>query len=327
MKKLNPNIHALINLLADGNFHSGDELGQALDMSRAGVWKLIKQVQALGPDIEVVKGKGYRLLKALVLLDETRLGTAMARYFPGGVLHVYPLVDSTNTRLAATPCGRSRQTQVCLAEKQELGRGRFERTWYSPFAENIYFSIKYCFMMDVSALSGLSIVVGVALVRLFERLGVPEPAQIKWPNDILCRGQKLAGTLIEITAESHAPACAIIGVGMNINMTEARSLDKPWTSLAALSGQQWDRNAIVNEWLKVLSEALAGFCRYGSKAFIEEFAASNFLEGRNVELAAGRRSVQGEVLGIDEHGFLKLRHGDGSVKSYSSGEVTLDWQG
>jgi BirA family transcriptional regulator, biotin operon repressor / biotin---[acetyl-CoA-carboxylase] ligase len=308
----------LLRLLQDGRFHSGEALGAALGISRAAVWKQLRSLEAeLGLPIYKVRGRGYRLASPLRLLDERAL---TSQTWPVSVLHS---VDSTNSEaLRHLEAGQS-VPFVVLAERQAAGRGRRGRTWISPFAENLYYSLVLRVEGGVRQLEGLSLVVGLALLRALQGMGV-DGAGLKWPNDLLVDGRKIAGILLELSGDPADVCHVVIGIGVNVNMLpgQAPPIDQPWTSMRAVLGRGIDRNELVS----ALNEQLMGYLglhqERGFSALLEEWQDSHLWQGRQVRLAAGAQELVGVVLGVDVTGAIRLQV-DGVERHFSGGELSL----
>jgi BirA family biotin operon repressor/biotin-[acetyl-CoA-carboxylase] ligase len=313
----------LIQLLSDGAPHSGTELGAALGVSRTAVWKNIKKLQAYGVTIQTMKGQGYALASPLILLDPLKIKSLLGDQ--SIVLHVFESIGSTND-YAKTLFDPSR-IQVCLAEQQTAGRGRFNRPWHSPFGENIYFSLSYPFTQELSQLGGLSLVTGLCLIKTLNELYVlSEPVGIKWPNDILANHQKLAGTLIEMKAESHGAANIVIGIGINVNMlkSESKSTTQPWTSLQKLTGQYQDRNSLVAQLIHNLVDYLERFTSKGLKSFMKEWREYDVLKGKKITLQSTQQCITGEACGINANGYLQLKLDlTGEIQAFSWGDTSI----
>ncbi len=206
---------ALIRLLADGQFHSGEQLGSALGMSRAGVAKQIKIIQQWGLDLYSVQGKGYCLAAPIELLDSKRITELVSC----PQLELIPVIDSTNQHLL-NQIGQLPSGAVCLAEYQQAGRGRRGRQWQSPFGSNLYLSTYWRLEAGVAAAMGLSLVVGVAIAETLQQFGAPD-IRVKWPNDLYCHDQKLAGILVEMTGK--AGRCCSFGDWNGIEYCHADS--------------------------------------------------------------------------------------------------------
>jgi len=178
-------------MLADGKFHSGEILGEALGITRAAVWKHLRALKVRGIEIHSVPGKGHRLAGGIELLSEMKIRAGLsdaARARLGGI-ELFQQIDSTNSELRRRASGLP-SAYACFAETQSVGRGRNNRAWVSPYARNLYLSLLWRFNAGPDALSGLSLAVGVAVLRALQGMGV-DGIGLKWPNDLLLRGAKL----------------------------------------------------------------------------------------------------------------------------------------
>ena len=220
----------LIRLLADGRFRSGSELGEALGISRAAIWKRVQRLEEFGLPLESVKGKGYRLAQPVDLIDPLSLEVLLGER---AQLHYQWATESTNADALAIK-GPVRRPQVFLSECQTAGRGRRGRQWQSPFAANLYVSIRFPVSGGFAALGGLSLAVGVVVAQALQELDPSLPVGLKWPNDLQINGAKVGGVLIELAGEMDGQVDVVIGVGVNGCMTghQARDIDQTWTDLA-----------------------------------------------------------------------------------------------
>ena len=319
-KQRNASAVRLVQSLQDGQYHDGTLLGAELGMTRSAVWKAVKKLTSLGVKIHSVKGKGYAMQEPFILLDAAQIQPGLG--VPCKVL-VLESIDSTNTYLRQIE--PSSVPVICLAEQQSAGRGRMGRDWHSPFAENVYLSFTFPFQKDLTHLAGLSLMVGVSIVKALHTLGFVDHLKVKWPNDVFYMDKKLAGSLIEIQAESHGACHVIIGIGMNVNMqkAKARAITQPWTSLRAMSGQYQDRNHIVIALLKQLLTDLTLFSQEGFKAFHANWMKHDYLLNRAITLCVNEEKVSGVVQGINEQGHLVLRLPHGELRVFSSGDTSL----
>lgn len=312
----------VLQLLQDGEFHSGEALGHALGVSRSAVWKRLQGLESdLGLQIFRVRGRGYRLASPLSLLDSVEISDACADY--GWTAEVFPSIDSTNAQaLRQLAAGRSEPLLV-LAERQEAGRGRRGRAWVSPFAENLYYSLGLRIESGSSSLDGLSLTVGVAVLRALRESGCAV-AGLKWPNDVLVAGRKIAGVLLELSGDPAGICQVVVGIGINVNMLPGASvvIDQPWTSLREQSGALVDRTALVlclNRWLV---HYLALHAAQGFAGVRAEWEVEHLWQGLAVTLSAGPQQVEGIVLGVDKQGALRLEVA-GEERQFSGGELSL----
>ncbi|VVP54883.1 Bifunctional ligase/repressor BirA [Pseudomonas fluorescens] len=308
----------LLNLLKDGRFHSGQDLGEALGISRSAVWKQLQHLEAeLGLSIHKVRGRGYQLASPLMLLDSLKIST-MAPDWPVTVLDS---VDSTNAEALRSIGQGSLAPFLVLAERQVSGRGRRGRKWVSPFAENLYYSLVLRIDGGIRQLEGLSLVVGLAVMQALRRFGVVN-AGLKWPNDVLVGNKKIAGILLELVGDPADVCHVVLGIGINVNMQVADEVDQQWTSIRLESGSSCDRNALVVE----LSNQLDAYIRChqvsGFSVLRAEWEANHLWQERSVSLIAGASHIDGVVLGIDNQGALRLRV-NGVERVFSGGELSL----
>ncbi|MEX6504696.1 bifunctional biotin--[acetyl-CoA-carboxylase] ligase/biotin operon repressor BirA [Pseudomonas zhanjiangensis] len=312
----------LLKLLQDGRFHSGEELGAAMGVSRSAIWKQLQCLEAeTGLPVHKVRGKGYRLANPLILLDEQVLRAQSAEgSWPISVLRS---VDSTNAEALRRLLAREAPPFVLLAERQTAGRGRRGRSWISPFGENLYYSLVLRVDGGMRQLEGLSLVVGVALLHALRSAGL-EAVGLKWPNDLLLNGRKIAGVLLELSGDPADVCHVVIGIGVNVNMlaSEQHEIDQPWTSMRAELGRYFDRNELVRQLNGQLSRYLAKHFEFGFSAIKDEWQANHLWQGRDVVLHTGATPIEGKVLGVDSSGAICLRVA-GVEQRFSGGELGL----
>ncbi len=317
---------ALLNLLADGGFHSGADLGKALGLSRTAVWAMIHELEGLGLELNAVSGKGYRLARPLELLSGTaiadELSTLATKYL--AAIEIHDELDSTNSYLMAKAASGIPRGTVCLAEYQTAGRGRIGRSWQSPFGGNICLSLLWRFD-EHAAVSGLSLAVGVAVVRALHRLGLGNIG-LKWPNDILWKGRKLGGVLLEVSGEAHGRCSVVIGIGINFHLppSAGAAIDQDWVDLSQTSGGLLpSRNRLIALLLDELLQLLVDYPSQGLRASIEQWRQWHCYQGRKVVLHWGSKSILGKVAGVTDEGLLLLDCEEGGLREFASGDVRL----
>ncbi len=319
-------VHRLLDLLADGEFHSGESLGESLEVSRAAIWKLVQSIEDLGLKVDSVRGKGYRISGGLKLLSSEGIGSAMSERAHNSFhkLEVFKQIDSTNQYLLdELDRGRGQHGAICLAEQQSAGRGRRGRSWVSPFAQNIYCSVLWRFDTGMAALEGLSLVVGLAITKAIEKQGISD-LKLKWPNDILARGRKLAGVLLELRGDVDAYSDVVIGFGINVNMLNeaAHAIDQPWIGLAELAEERLDRNPLIASVLSELAEDLSLFEQKGFAYFVEEWNQRDAYSSQVVQLISGDKRQEGLVCGVNSQGALVMDI-RGERQHFFGGEISL----
>jgi BirA family transcriptional regulator, biotin operon repressor / biotin---[acetyl-CoA-carboxylase] ligase len=314
--------HALLKLLADGAFHSGPVLGERLGVSRAAVNKAIQSLVESGADIHRVSGRGYRLGEPFVPLSEAPIRALLAQRQARADIAIFDEVDSTNQQLLRSPDLPS--GRVCLAEAQSAGRGRRGRGWVATACHNILMSMGWRFETGPAGLAGLSLAAGVAVVRALEEFGVRD-AGLKWPNDILRDGRKLAGLLIDLRGEAGGPSLVVLGIGLNVHLApgDAARVDQPWTALRESLPAPVDRNRLAGLLILHLGEMFRVFERDGLEAFRAEWERRHLYAGKAVRLHTGHEDVSGTVEGIDTNGGLRVRVVGGELRTFHSGDVSL----
>lgn len=316
----------LLEILSDGEFHSGEVLGETLGVSRMAVWKHLKAIRQSGVVFEVVRGKGYRLPASVELLDSDKIMAAVADETRRrlGPVEVCLEVDSTNTRVREQALNGAASGTVCLAEMQHAGRGRRGRHWVSPFAANLYLSLLWRSASGAAGLGGISLAVGMAITRALQAYGI-DSVKLKWPNDIMVEHAKLAGVLIDVVGESTGPCTAVIGIGLNVAMpgTEAADIDQAWTDLSRLTGNTGiSRNALAATLLDTLLPVLEAYESEGLQPLLGEWKRQDMLDGKQIELHSPGRVVAGTARGIDASGALLVDTENGRQR-FAAGEVSL----
>jgi BirA family biotin operon repressor/biotin-[acetyl-CoA-carboxylase] ligase len=319
---VNTHTFPTLRLLADGDFHSGQALGKQLGISRAAVWNAIQQAQTLGVEIHSLHGKGYRLVSPMDFLDSARIKAALNGIDKHLQLELLESTASTNSLLMQRASENAPHGTCIAAELQQKGRGRRGRDWVSPLGSGLTFSLLWRFSQGAAALGGLSLAVGVALVRALSEAGIAGLA-LKWPNDVLLDGKKLAGVLIELQGEMQGPTAAVIGIGLNTRLPHAAriAIGQPAADLSAYATPS--RNALLAGLLRHLYDVLSEFDKHGFAALREEWKTHQAYQGRQVTLSLpDGSSVAGMVSDIAEDGML-LVNVDGSVRRFSTAEISL----
>ncbi|MFG6657280.1 bifunctional biotin--[acetyl-CoA-carboxylase] ligase/biotin operon repressor BirA [Scandinavium sp. M-37] len=307
----------LISLLSDGEFHSGEQLGERLGMSRAAINKHIQTLRDWGVDVFTVPGKGYSLPEPIQLLNEEFIRSNIQT----GAVTVLPVIDSTNQylleRLATLESG-----DACVAEYQQAGRGRRGRKWFSPFGANLYLSMYWRLEQGPAAAIGLSLVIGIVMAEVLQSLGA-EKVRVKWPNDLYLMDRKLAGILVELTGKTGDAAQIVIGAGINLAMrrVESEVINQGWINLQE-AGIRIDRNMLAVRLIKELRAALLLFELEGLAPYLSRWERlDNFID-RPVKLIIGEKEIFGISRGIDTQGALLLEQ-DGVIKPWMGGEISL----
>ena len=321
----------LLALLATGEPLSGAGVATQSGVTRAAIWKQIEALRARGVPIEARGAAGYQLPWPLQMLDVDQIRAALpvplARSL--GALEVHWELDSTSSELQRRGAA-AKDFSVLLAETQIAGRGRRGRQWLSPPGLNLYLSCLKRFEPGFAALSGLSLAIGVIVLRALDGLGIAG-AGLKWPNDLLAiagepLGGKLGGILVELSGEYQGPCAAIIGIGLNLRLTpELRAqAGQPACDLATLAGGvPPDRNRVATALVAALVDGLRQFEQEGFSSFVADYARHDVLRDRPLQLSGALGVFEGTGAGVDERGALQVRMVDGSVRQIDSADVTV----
>ncbi|ABU78905.1 bifunctional biotin--[acetyl-CoA-carboxylase] ligase/biotin operon repressor BirA [Cronobacter sakazakii] len=307
----------LVSLLADGEFHSGEQLGEKLGMSRAAINKHIQTLRDWGIDVFTVPGKGYSLPGPIQLLNESFIHS----HIKSGSVTVLPVIDSTNQylldRLSELESG-----DACIAEYQQAGRGRRGRKWFSPFGANLYLSMYWRLEQGPAAAIGLSLVIGIVMAEVLHELGAAQ-VRVKWPNDLYLHDRKLAGILVELTGKTGDAAQIVIGAGINLAMRQVESdiVNQGWINLQE-AGIKVDRNELAVRLIEKLRASLREFEQEGLAPFLSRWEKLDNFIHRQVKLIIGDREIYGISRGIDNQGALLLEQ-NGVIKPWMGGEISL----
>jgi BirA family biotin operon repressor/biotin-[acetyl-CoA-carboxylase] ligase len=325
---ISPSQKLILNSLSDGQFHSGTELAKNIGISRSAVCKQLNNLTEKGIKFNAISGKGYRLERVLQLLSvegiENNLNPTSASLI--STLEIHDCIASTNSYLVNKSYETSNSGFICFAECQTAGKGRRGREWISPFGCNIYLSILWQFQNGPGSISGLSLAVGIAVIRALNECGI-DNVGLKWPNDIYWQGKKLAGILIEISGETSGPCNAVIGLGLNLYLPEdqAKSITQDWVDLSSIVADNpvKIRNKLAAVLLNHLMPTIANFEQDTLESYLAEWRLYDCMKGQEVNIFMGQKVFTGVVDGIDNNGMLLLANEQGEINTFASGEVSF----
>ena len=323
-KTLGQLMEKLLSLLADGRFHSGEELGETLGISRAAVWKKLKLLADMGLSLDSVRGKGYRLGTGIELLDKSVIENGLERDVRRSArLHICFSTGSTNDLVKKYSTDEPGSMAFCLAEHQTSGRGRRGRSWISPFGSTISMSMSWHAGEGTASLEGLSLAIGLAALKALEACGA-RGVELKWPNDLLWQGRKLSGILLEVHGDPTGECEVIIGIGINIKLSDEQlaNIGQPAVDLHRVCGKAVSRNAVVSHLINTLSHVLDGFGHGGFALFREQWSDYDAFKGQQVAIEAAGRKEKGLNLGVNDQGGLVIETESG-IKVFNGGEVSL----
>lgn len=314
----------LLSLLSHLEFRSGEDLARQAGISRARVNQALREAEALGVHLHRLPGRGYRLARPLSLLKAETIQGLLPPGQPFRVTVADTLPSTSTALMTALAAGEDIHGRVLAAEVQSAGRGRMGRQWVSLFGGSLTFSFGWRFERGATALSGLSLAIGVALARGLETLGYRE-LRLKWPNDLIHTHRKLGGVLLEVAGDALGPSTVVVGIGINVALPPAARIDIPQAvvDLTELAPEPPERNRLLAALLAELGPTCQRFAREGFAGFAQEWQERHAYHGRAVRLAEpGGGSSEGVVEGVDESGALLLATAGGR-RSVLAGEISL----
>ena len=325
---MKPLTFSVLRLLGDGEFHSGATISRGLGVSRTSVSNALRGLDEVGLTVHKVRGRGYRIVDPIQWLERDIILKHLGEEAHNFNLEILDIAESTSSLLLQQAAMELKSSSVSIrvaaAELQTSGRGRRGRQWHSGLGDGLIFSLLWRFQQGPSFLSGLSLAVGVAVIRTLEFAGI-KGAALKWPNDVMFNFCKLGGTLIELQGDMFGPTVAVIGVGLNLKLSEniQARIDQGATDVFSITGKMPDRNKLLAALLTNLIIMLREFEHQGFAPFKEEWGDHHICENKPVTLRLPDGSSQeGVVHGVAEDGSLLLRTPAG-IRSYRSGEITL----
>jgi BirA family biotin operon repressor/biotin-[acetyl-CoA-carboxylase] ligase len=319
---MNSRTWQLLRLLADGEFHSGEVLGQQLGVSRATVFSSLVGVEEYGVVLQRIRGRGYRLAKAWSCLDADVVQAHLGAVAPRFKVEVLQQAASSNTELLRRATAGAPTGSVLAVELQTAGRGRIGRTWHSGLGNALTFSLLWRFDCGLNGLSGLSLAVGLAILRALKRFDAVDVG-LKWPNDILAVQGKLGGVLIEAQGDMYGPSTVVIGIGINCTLPFKleQVITQPAVALDQLCAVMPRRNRLLSVLLQELAQILDTFARAGFASLRADWEAHHAFQDRSIHLQMPDGSVvSGIARGVSDSGELLLETSQG-IRTFNSGEV------
>jgi BirA family transcriptional regulator, biotin operon repressor / biotin---[acetyl-CoA-carboxylase] ligase len=362
---VNPRTWKLLELLADGEFHSGQVLANRLGVSRASVFNALSDVAACGILLQRIRGRGYRLARPWQRLEPDEILRRLGKDAGQFDIEILPQAASSNTSLLQRAGGaafprlagsaitsdlasvvnspsrmspisnvseadfaiRAQSGSVLAVELQTAGRGRMGRAWHSSLGTALTFSLLWRFDCGLNDLSGLSLAVGVAIVRALNKLGAQD-VKLKWPNDIMAGQGKLAGVLIEAQGDMLGPSAVVIGIGLNCSLPASLvpRIGQAASALDEVCAAMPTRNQLLAELLMELARVLQQFAKSGFAGLRVEWERYHFHQNRQVRLQFGDgQTVNGVVRGVGDNGELCMETALG-MRRFNSGEVEVERQ-
>jgi BirA family biotin operon repressor/biotin-[acetyl-CoA-carboxylase] ligase len=318
---------AILGALRAAPWVSGAELSSRLGVTRAAIWARIEELRNLGYEVEASPHSGYRLLGCPDRLHADDLTSRIgAVRVVGRDIRVFQETSSTSDILEKLARDGVREGLVVFAESQTRGRGRLGRQWVSPPGRGIWFSVLLRPVLRPQAATRLTVAAATALARALRR-EVPLRPEIKWPNDLMIHGRKVAGVLTELSGELDSVRHVILGIGINANLDRddlPPALHASATSLKLELGHSIDRASLAAALLQELDAAYACVTDDRFAILADEWSSQCTTLGRDVSVLSGNRRLVGRAESLDSEGALLVRTQFGRLERIVGGDVTLE---
>jgi BirA family biotin operon repressor/biotin-[acetyl-CoA-carboxylase] ligase len=306
---------------------SGAELAARLGVTRAAVCARIEELRRLGYQIQASPHSGYRLLACPDRLHADDLSSRLGQVrVIGRDIRVFQETSSTSDILEKLARDGVRDGVVVFAESQSRGRGRHGRSWVSPMAKGLWFSVLLRPPLRPQAVTRLTVAAAAALARAI-RTELPLRPEIQWPNDVMIHGRKVAGVLTELSGDLDSVRHVVLGIGINVNVDAEdfpTSVRETATSIKMALGRPADRASLAARILRELDALYAHVLDDRFAAIAEEWSAQCSTLGRNVTVHSGRRRISGKAETLDEEGALLVRTEHGHLERVTGGDLTLE---
>lgn len=314
----------LTYLRQKGDYTSGDYIATKIGISRTAIWKYMKQLERMGYRIVKLKGKGYRLIETPDKLYPWEIDRHLDTQFIGKKVIYKENIDSTNTSAFRLALGGEPEGACIIAETQEAGKGRLGRKWFSPVGKNLYLSVVLRPKIHPSLVYPITFISSLAVYDTIEMSTGIQPT-LKWPNDVLIKGKKVCGTLIELSTEADLVRFVIVGIGFNINMKEEeidKDIQQKATSLFMETKKIYERASVCGILLTNLEKYYSVFEKKGEKEICEIWEKQAAIKGKYMEITQTGESYKGVSEGIDRDGAMLLNI-NGQIKKIIAGDVNF----
>lgn len=316
---------------------SGQQISEKFGVSRAAVWKVIRRLQEEGYQVEAVRNKGYHIVDSPDVMTREEIASLMKTSWAGKNILYYDATDSTNLRIRQAGDEGAPHGTLAVADRQTAGRGRRGRSWESPEGSCIYMSLLLRPEIAPDRASMITLVMALSVAEGIRRyLGqtihgernMPEsvPAvQIKWPNDIIISGKKLAGILTEMSSQIDYINHVIVGVGINVNIMEfSEEIKGTATSLRKEYGCEIKRAGLIVEVMKCFEKNYEIFLKTEDMSGLMERYSEILVNcDRDVQVIGAKETYTAHAVGIDRTGELIVEKEDGTVEKINGGEVSV----
>jgi BirA family biotin operon repressor/biotin-[acetyl-CoA-carboxylase] ligase len=304
-------------------FLSGEELSRRLKVSRTAVWKRIRHLRSLGYKIEASTRSGYRLIQSPDILAPAEIKPLLKTKWLGKTVHYFRALDSTNSKAYELANQGAEEGEVVIAESQKKGKGRLGRNWFSPPFSNLYLSVILRPKIPPPQAPLITLMAAVATAEAIEKTSGLQPL-IKWPNDILLNGRKMAGLLNEIKSETDRIHFVILGIGVNLNIDEKmfpKEIRSVATSMKREMGQGVSRKIFLASLLQELEKWYTVFLRQGEGVILKSWRERAKIKGRQVKMTSFGETITGRAIDVDSDGALIIETKRGERKRVVAGDI------
>lgn len=311
----------------DGGWVSGADLSQELGVTRAAIWGRVEELRTVGYEIQASPHQGYRLISSPDTLHADDLMARLpASRVIGRDIRVFKETASTNDTIEKLARDGAPEGAVVFAESQTRGRGRLGRSWVSPAGKGLWFSVLLRPKLRPPEITRLTVAAATAIRRAIRTATGLEP-EIKWPNDLVVDGRKVAGILTELSAETDRVRYVILGVGIDVNQASTEfpsELSKVAGSLRMAAGNVVDRATLATLVLSELDKDYSQICSGRFQEVAEEWESACNTLGRRVTINIGGCRLQGRAESLDPDGALLLRTQHGHLECITGGDLTVE---
>ncbi len=315
----------LLAILARPGFHSGTDLGRLLGVSRVAIQKRMAKLRTHGLPILRIPGRGYSLEKGVTLLDRDTILSLLSEESRQLVARFDLLqsVSSTSDYVSDT-LPESGHAAICITESQQEGRGRRGRDWISTPYRNLIFSMCWCFDAWPDAITGISLAAGIEVARTLKAAGIDD-VKVKWPNDLVVSGRKIAGILIDVRGEANSGCVVVMGLGVNfaLSRSDGRLIDQPWTDLKSLGHGEANRNRIASGCIDAWVRLCKNYQTAGFRQYRQDWPQYDVYNNCDVRVRSSRGDYSGRVCGVNETGQLIVREPGGATRFLSDTESSI----
>jgi len=304
-------------------FLSGERLSRRLKVSRTAIWKRIRHLRSLGYEIEASTRSGYRLIQSPDILAPSEIKPLLKTKRLGKTIHYFHAIDSTNSKAYELASQGAEEGEIVIAESQAKGKGRLGRSWFSPPYLNLYLSVILRPKIPPHQAPLITLMAAVATAEAIEKTSGLQPL-IKWPNDIILSGRKVAGLLNEIKSETDRVHFVILGIGVNLNMDEKqfpKEIRPLATSLKEEMGQTVLRKAFLASLLQSMERWYTVYLKEGGYPILELWRKWAQIRGRQVRMTSFGETITGRAIDVDSDGALIIETKPGEQKRIVAGDI------